>query len=172
MSPATTRRPQPSIQRSTLTSNIFHLHPRRQNLAQQFRWLRDQQRRRLARPGCGFQQLRIARCFMPRPRATSGNRIVQLTDTGDLFGDSRLGFTAITLATAPTNEAFRGVALAPTAGRQHCQHHVPRGHELARHLRHGRDLDGNVTTGATGWVSFRQAAWRSVPRRSSETPPL
>jgi Bacterial Ig-like domain (group 3) len=41
--------------------------------------------------------------------ATSSNRIVKFTDTGT-------GFTTTTLATAATNEGFRGIAFAPTAG--------------------------------------------------------
>src|SRR5262249_45463092 len=44
----------------------------------------------------------------------SQNRLVKLADNGDLSGNGS-AFTYTTLATAPANVAFRGVALAPTA---------------------------------------------------------
>ena len=93
--------------------------------------------------------------FYATTTATSGNRIVKLVDNGDLVGDGG-GFTPTVVATAPTNEAFRGVALAPTlpgttASSTSLQvTNSPGGYGT------GVTLTATVSSGATGWVSFRQ----------------
>ncbi len=88
--------------------------------------------------------------------ATSANRIVKLVDNGDLIGDSG-GFTATVLATAPANEAFRGVALAPTNPGITTSSTSLLVTNSPGNYGTGVTLTATVTNGATGWVSFRQA---------------
>jgi hypothetical protein len=86
---------------------------------------------------------------------TTGNRIVKFVDNGDLSGNGT-SFTATTLATAPANEAFRGVAFAPTlAGTTASATSLAVSGSPAAYGA-GVTLTATVTTGATGWVSFQQ----------------
>ena len=87
--------------------------------------------------------------------ASSANRIVKLADNGDLSGNGS-GFTVTVLATAPANEAFRGVALAPTAAGATAST-TTLAVTSGTYGTTGATLTATVTTGATGWVSFRQS---------------
>jgi hypothetical protein len=86
---------------------------------------------------------------------STSNRLVKLADSGDLSGNGGT-FTPTTLATAPTNEAFRGVAFAPVAPGV-----APSSTSLnvtgsPGTYGGGVTLTATVTSGATGWVSFQQ----------------
>ncbi len=94
--------------------------------------------------------------FYATTTAVSANRIVKLVDNGDLFGDAG-GFTATVLATAPVNEAFRGVAFAPTNPGTTASSTSLLVTNSPGNYGTGVTLTATVTNGATGWVSFRQA---------------
>ena len=86
---------------------------------------------------------------------TSGNRVTRFADNGDLSGHGT-GFAATTVATAPANTAFRGVALAPTLAGATPTTTTLNVSGSPGTYGTGVTLTATVTTGATGWVSFRQ----------------
>src|SRR5262249_25298440 len=87
--------------------------------------------------------------------AASGNRLYRIPmSLNEGTGSASLG-TPVLLATAPANTAFRGVALAPsnpgtTASTTSLTVNGSPGGYGA-----GVQLQATVTSGATGWVSFR-----------------
>jgi hypothetical protein len=89
--------------------------------------------------------------------ASSGNRLVKIT--GGTTDGSTPTFVATTLATAPANEAIRGVSLAPTpAGSTTSATALSVGSGTGTYGA-GVTLTATVTGGAgtpTGWVSFQQ----------------
>jgi hypothetical protein len=86
--------------------------------------------------------------------ATTGNRLVKIT--GATLDGSTASFSYTTLATAPANTAFRGVALSPKAtGTTTSSTSLAVTNSPATYGT-GVTLTATVTTGATGWVSFRQ----------------
>ncbi len=86
--------------------------------------------------------------------AGNANRIVKIT--GGTTDGSTPTFTITTVATAPANEAFRGVALAPTAPGATASTTTLAVTNSPATYGTGVTLTATVTTGATGWVSFRQ----------------
>lgn len=85
----------------------------------------------------------------------TNNRIVAIT--GFTLNGNTPSFSFQTVATAPTNEAFRGVALAPTApGATTSTTSLVVSNSPTTYGTPGQvTLTATVTAGATGWVSFR-----------------
>jgi hypothetical protein len=86
--------------------------------------------------------------------ATSGNRLVKIT--GATLDGSTPGLAYTTLATAPANTAFRGVALSPKAAGTTVSTTSLAVTNSPATYGAGVTLTATVTTNATGWVSFRQ----------------
>jgi hypothetical protein len=94
--------------------------------------------------------------FYATTSAATGNRIVKLTDGGDLNGNAGSGFSSTTLVTAAAGTAFRGVAFAPKAPGGTASTTSLAVTNNSSNYGTGVTLTATVTTGATGWVSFRQ----------------
>jgi hypothetical protein len=91
--------------------------------------------------------------------ATSGNRLfkVHLTNVNSSAGTATIG-TQTVLATAAANTAFRGVAFAPTNPGTTASTTTLAVSGDPGVYGVGDTLTATVTSGATGWVSFRTAA--------------
>jgi hypothetical protein len=83
----------------------------------------------------------------------SANRLVKIT--GGTTNGNTPSFSFTTLATAPANEAFRGVALAPTAPGTTGTTTTLAVANNSNPYGTGVTLTATVTNGATGWVSYR-----------------
>jgi hypothetical protein len=87
--------------------------------------------------------------------ATSGNRLYKIPMTlNEGTGTASLG-TPVLLATAPTNTAFRGVGFAPSNPGTTASTTSLTVTGSPADYGSGVQLQATVTSGATGWVSFR-----------------
>jgi hypothetical protein len=87
--------------------------------------------------------------------AASGNRLVKIT--GGTTDGSTPTYDVTTLATAATNQAFRGVSLAPKAAGATASTTTLSVSDTPAEYGTGVTLIANVSPpGATGWVSFRR----------------
>lgn len=86
--------------------------------------------------------------------AASGNRIVKIT--GATTDGNSPSYTVTTLATAPNNQAFRGVSLAPKNAGTTASTTTLSVTGAPASFGAGATLTASVPTAATGWVSFRQ----------------
>jgi hypothetical protein len=91
--------------------------------------------------------------FYATTTATTGNRLVKIT--GGTLNGTTPAFVSTTLATAPANEAFRGVALSPKPAGATASTTTLAVTNSPANYGAGVTLTATVTTGATGWVSFR-----------------
>jgi hypothetical protein len=85
--------------------------------------------------------------------SASANRIVKIT--GGTTDGTTPTFVATTLATAPANEAFRGVALAPQAAGTNASNTTLTVSADSGDYGTGVTLTARVNQGADGWVSFQ-----------------
>ncbi len=88
--------------------------------------------------------------------ATSGNRLVKIT--GGTTDGNNATFSATSLQTAAANTAFRGVAMTPTAPGTTSSTTTLSVTGSPGNYGAGVTLAATVTSGATGWVSFRNQA--------------
>jgi hypothetical protein len=87
--------------------------------------------------------------------ATSGNRLVKIT--GITTDGTTPTFAFTVLSTAPTNTAYRGVAFSPTNPGTTTSTTTLAVTNNPASYGTGATLTATVTSGATGWVSFRDA---------------